>query len=42
MIFADIDPQKLRDSRRVHSHLRDRRPELYGVLVSGAENRSRL
>lgn len=32
-IVADLDPERLRRSRMLNTHLRDRRPELYGPLV---------
>ena len=34
VIVADIDPAALAASRRVNTHLRDRRPELYGALAA--------
>jgi predicted amidohydrolase len=33
IIFADLDPERLQASRALNTHLRDRRPELYGQLV---------
>jgi len=33
LIVADLDPERLRASRRLNTHLMDRRPELYGPLA---------
>jgi predicted amidohydrolase len=35
LIFADLDRDALKESRRINSHLSDRRPELYGRLNEG-------
>lgn len=37
VIFATLDRQCLADSRRLNTHLRDRRPDLYADLVAGSE-----
>ena len=37
LIFADLDPDELVRSRRLNPYLEDRRPELYGQVVSGTE-----
>jgi predicted amidohydrolase len=38
LIFADLDPAALAESRRANAYLRDRRPELYGVDGQEPEN----
>lgn len=40
LIFADIDPAQLRASRRMNTHLEDRRPELYSRVVKVTEKAS--
>jgi predicted amidohydrolase len=35
LIFADLDRQVLEQSRKINTHLSDRRPELYGRLTGG-------
>lgn len=39
LIFADLDRAQLEQSRRINTHLTDRRPELYGRLSEGTERR---
>ena len=39
LIFADLDRQALEQSRRINTHLSDRRPELYGRLTEGDQRR---
>jgi predicted amidohydrolase len=34
LLVADVDPAALAASRRVNTHLADRRPELYGALTA--------
>lgn len=40
LIFADLDRARLEESRRVNSHLADRRPELYGGMGQAARRDS--
>lgn len=37
LFFADLDPSALAQSRRLNTHLTDRRPELYDRLSEGAQ-----
>ena len=37
LIFADLDRSALEQSRKINTHLNDRRPELYGRLSEGTE-----
>jgi 5-aminopentanamidase len=37
VIFADLDHEALAGSRALNTHLKDRRPELYGRLTEGTE-----
>ena len=37
LILADIDPASMAESRRLNTYLADRRPELYGTLVTRRE-----
>jgi len=34
LLVADIDPRRLAESRQLNTHLRDRRPALYGALIN--------
>jgi hypothetical protein len=36
-LLAEIDPAGLASSRAVNTHLRDRRPQLYGALTETQE-----
>jgi predicted amidohydrolase len=38
LLLAEVDPARLALSRAVNTHLRDRRPELYGALTETQEN----
>ncbi|PVG81548.1 carbon-nitrogen hydrolase [Nocardioides gansuensis] len=38
LLLAEIDPARLASSRAANTHLRDRRPELYGALTTTQEN----
>ena len=39
MVFADLDREALAKTRRLATHLADRRPDLYGSLTTGGEKR---